>query len=115
MAFNRRGPRRPDRPDRRGPPDWQPRPPRDGPPRDRDRDQARDRTFAPRRFERRDEGGMSLSLDPRRLAALKRLAAEAGMRPGELARAWIEERIDAQRSGDAATAPAPPASAMADL
>lgn len=37
------------------------------------------------------------------------------MRPGELARAWIEERIDAQRSGDAATAPAPPASAMADL
>jgi len=42
---------------------------------------------------------MSLTLDPRRLSTLKRLAAEAGVRPGELARIWIEERVDAERSG----------------
>ncbi len=42
---------------------------------------------------------MSLRLDPRRLTAFKRLAAEVGVRPGELARIWIEERIDADRSG----------------
>lgn len=42
---------------------------------------------------------MSLRLDPRRLTAFKRLAAEVGVRPGELARIWIEERIDAERSG----------------
>jgi hypothetical protein len=42
---------------------------------------------------------MSLRLDPRRLTAFKRMAAEVGVRPGELARIWIEERIDAERSG----------------
>lgn len=42
---------------------------------------------------------MSLRLDPRRLTAFKRLAAEVGVRPGELARIWIEERIDAERTG----------------
>ena len=31
-----------------------------------------------------DDGGMSIRLDPRRLGALKLLAAEAGVRPGEL-------------------------------
>lgn len=46
---------------------------------------------------------MSIRLDPRRLAALKLLAAEAGVRPGELVTSWVEERLDAARSG----APAP--------
>ena len=49
---------------------------------------------------------MSLRLDPRRVNALKHLAGEAGMRPGDLVRQWIEERIDASRPGaDAAPAP----------
>lgn len=42
---------------------------------------------------------MSIRLDPRRLQALKHLAGEAGMRPGDLVRHWVEERIDAQRTG----------------
>jgi hypothetical protein len=42
---------------------------------------------------------MSIRLDPRRLAALKQLAGEAGLRPGELVLRWIEERIDAERRG----------------
>jgi chemotaxis protein histidine kinase CheA len=42
---------------------------------------------------------MSIRLDPRRLSALKLLAAEAGVRPGELVTAWVEERLDAARSG----------------
>lgn len=42
---------------------------------------------------------MSLRLDPRRLSTLKRLAAEVGMRPGDLVRTWVEERIDAERGG----------------
>jgi hypothetical protein len=52
-----------------------------------------------------DEGGMSIRLDPRRLGSLKLLAAEAGIRPGELVTRWVEERLDAARSG----APAPEA------
>ena len=40
---------------------------------------------------------MSIRLDPRRLGTLKRLAAEAGVRPGDLVRQWTEERIDADR------------------
>jgi hypothetical protein len=40
---------------------------------------------------------MSLRLDPRRLGHLKQLAAEAGVRPGDLVRQWVEERIDAER------------------
>jgi hypothetical protein len=51
-----------------------------------------------------DDGGMSIRLDPRRLGALKLLAAEAGVRPGELVTRWVEERLDAARSG---TAPSP--------
>lgn len=43
---------------------------------------------------------MSIRLDPRRLQALKHLAGEAGMRPGDLVRHWVEERIDAQRTGE---------------
>ena len=113
MAFNRRGGRRNDRGDRRGSGGWQPREGREPggwQPRDarggRDRDREREGSFGPRRFERRDdEGGMSLRLDPRRLAALKRAAGELGLRPGELARQWIEERIDAERTGTVSTGP----------
>jgi hypothetical protein len=43
---------------------------------------------------------MSIRLDPRRLAALKLLAAEVGVRPGELVTKWVEERLDAARSGE---------------
>jgi hypothetical protein len=46
---------------------------------------------------------MSIRLDPRRLGALKQLAGDAGMRPGDLVRTWVEERIDASRG--AAQAP----------
>lgn len=42
---------------------------------------------------------MSIRLDPRRLGALKLLAAEAGLRPGELVTQWVEERLDAARAG----------------
>jgi hypothetical protein len=49
-----------------------------------------------------DEGGMSIRLDPRRLGALKLLAAEAGVRPGELVTRWVEERLDAARGGGVA-------------
>jgi hypothetical protein len=47
---------------------------------------------------------MSIRLDPRRLAALKLLAAEGGLRPGELVTKWVEERLDAARSGAPAAA-----------
>lgn len=42
---------------------------------------------------------MSIRLDPRRVGVLKRLAAETGIRPGDLVRQWIEERLDAARQG----------------
>jgi hypothetical protein len=42
---------------------------------------------------------MSIRLDPRRVNALKHLAGEAGVRPGDLVRQWVEERIDASRTG----------------
>jgi chemotaxis protein histidine kinase CheA len=58
---------------------------------------------------------MSIRLDPRRLAALKLLAAEAGVRPGEMVTHWVEERLDAARRGEAATAPATDGKAMAAL
>lgn len=44
---------------------------------------------------------MSIRLDPRRLAALKLLAGEQGLRPGELVTRWVEERLDAARAGQA--------------
>ena len=50
---------------------------------------------------------MSIRLDPRRVNALKHLAGEAGVRPGDLVRGWIEERIDAARVGGDAGAPSP--------
>ena len=49
---------------------------------------------------------MSIRLDPRRVNALKHLAGEAGVRPGDLVRQWVEERIDASRPGAEATPPA---------
>jgi hypothetical protein len=49
---------------------------------------------------------MSIRLDPRRLGTLKQLAAEAGVRPGDLVREWVEERIDAARGGGRAAAAA---------
>ena len=42
---------------------------------------------------------MSIRLDPRRVGTLKQLAAEAGVRPGDLVRQWVEERVDAARQG----------------
>ncbi len=57
---------------------------------------------------------MSIRLDPRRLSALKLLAAEAGVRPGELVTSWVEERLDAARAGHTVAVAAAPA-AMAEL
>jgi hypothetical protein len=57
---------------------------------------------------------MSIRLDPRRLSALKLLAAEAGVRPGELVTSWVEERLDAARAGKSAAVAAAPA-ALAEL
>ncbi len=47
---------------------------------------------------------MAIRLDPRRVGLLKELAAQAGLRPGELVTQWVEERLDAARAG---TGPAP--------
>jgi hypothetical protein len=58
---------------------------------------------------------MSIRLDPRRLAALKLLAAEAGVRPGELVTHWVEERLDAARAGGAPGAPAAASQGIAQL
>ncbi|HEY8180239.1 MAG TPA: hypothetical protein VIH33_07535 [Candidatus Limnocylindria bacterium] len=58
---------------------------------------------------------MSIRLDPRRLAALKLLAAEAGVRPGEMVTQWVEERLDAARRGEAAAASASDGNAIAAL
>jgi hypothetical protein len=60
---------------------------------------------------------MSIRLDPRRLGALKQLAGEANLRPGELVLRWVEERLDAERRGVAppagvAAAPASDLSAV---
>jgi hypothetical protein len=123
MSFNRRGgpDRRPDRdrdrdrhdrPARRPSGDWPPRDDRGGdrpayPPRDRPQggrygaQGGGDRPYQQRpRYDRPpDEGAMSIRLDPRRANALKHLAGEAGVRPGDLVRQWVEERIDASRTG----------------
>jgi hypothetical protein len=123
MSFNRRGgpDRRPDRfqrPDRdRG--DRPARPEGGGDWQSRDRGPGGGRPFTPRgdrpyqprpggdrpyqprpQFDRApDEGAMSIRLDPRRVGVLKRLAGETGMRPGDLVRQWVEERLDAARQG----------------
>jgi hypothetical protein len=54
---------------------------------------------------------MAIRLDPRRLSALKQLAGEAGMRPGELVTSWVEERIDAARGVPPVSPGAGPAAA----
>src|SRR5213078_644483 len=46
-----------------------------------------------------DEGGMAIRVDPRRLTLLKELAAAEGLRPGQLVQRWVEERLDAERTG----------------
>lgn len=94
-------------------PSYVDRPPRDRgefgdrPPRDRSFNAPSPRPggFAPRPM---DDGGMSIRLDPRRLGALKLLAAEAGLRPGELVTRWVEERLDAARAGGMAPASVAP-------
>jgi hypothetical protein len=58
---------------------------------------------------------MSLRLDPRRLGTLKQIAAEQGLRPGELVTRWVEERIDSERGGGRSTAPTPRADVVAEL
>ena len=55
---------------------------------------------------------MSIRLDPRRVNALKHLAGEAGVRPGDLVRQWVEERIDASRPGAEVAASAPAAESL---
>ncbi len=45
---------------------------------------------------------MNIRLTPRGLGALKTLAGEAGMRPGELVTRWVEERLEAERGGASA-------------
>ena len=52
-------------------------------------------------FRTEDEGGMNIRLTPRGLNALKTLAGELGMRPGELVTKWVEERLEAERAGGA--------------
>lgn len=110
---------RPDRPER---------PPRDdrggfGPPRDDRggygrRDERASFGAPPRRDRfpaRGDDGGMSLRLDPRRLGTLKQMAAEQGLRPGELVTRWVEERIDTERGGGRMPAPSPRPDALAEI
>lgn len=58
---------------------------------------------------------MSIRLDPRRLGSLKLLAAEAGIRPGELVTRWVEERLDAARGGAPSPSVAPAPDALAGL
>ena len=53
---------------------------------------------------------MSIRLDPRRLGVLKRLAADADVRPGDLVLLWVTERLDAERTGAAV-----PSSLVAEL
>jgi hypothetical protein len=50
---------------------------------------------------------MAIRVDPRRLGLLKELAAAEGLRPGQLVQRWIEERLDAERSGVPAAAARP--------
>ena len=59
---------------------------------------------------------MSIRLDPRRVGILKRLAAEEGVRPVELAVRWLEERLDAVRVGEPSPGPAAASSsALAEI
>ena len=57
---------------------------------------------------------MSIRLDPRRVNALKHLAGEAGVRPGDLVRQWVEERIDSSRTGAESPSAASPSAAATE-
>lgn len=46
---------------------------------------------------------MTIRLDPPRLRELQRLARDAGLRPGQLAQRWVEERLES--GGASAAAP----------
>ena len=63
------------------------------------------------------EPGMTIRLDPPRLRELQRIAREAGLRPGQLAQRWVEERLaggDAQQpSPDRSVEPRASASTQA--
>ena len=48
---------------------------------------------------------MSIRVDPRRLSLLKELAAAEDLRPGQLVQRWVEERLDAERSGEPVSRP----------
>ncbi len=48
---------------------------------------------------------MAIRVDPRRLGLLKELAAAADLRPGQLVQRWVEERLDAERAGEALAQP----------
>jgi hypothetical protein len=58
---------------------------------------------------------MSIRLDPRRVSTLKQLAADAGVRPGDLVRQWVEERLDAARGGTPVAAPPDLAAQLREL
>jgi len=138
MANERRGDRRQGRPGGGGGyGDFRPRrsgPPRGGPPRSGGSrggfgDEA-PRDFVPRQgrapypprtgggYAPRsapDEGGMAIRVDPRRLSLLKELAAAEGLRPGQLVQRWVEERLDAERTGQPAAGVASSDSRVAAL
>lgn len=58
---------------------------------------------------------MAIRVDPRRLSLLKELAAAEGLRPGQLVQRWVEERLDAERTGQSAAGAASSDSRVAAL
>lgn len=58
---------------------------------------------------------MAIRVDPRRLSLLKELAAAEGLRPGQLVQRWVEERLDAERTGQPAAGVASSDSRVAAL
>lgn len=58
---------------------------------------------------------MAIRVDPRRLSLLKELAAAEGLRPGQLVQRWVEERLDAERTGQPAAGVASSDSRVAGL
>jgi hypothetical protein len=58
---------------------------------------------------------MSIRLDPRRVSTLKQLAGDAGVRPGDLVRQWVEERLDAARGGAPVSTPPDLAAQLKEL
>jgi hypothetical protein len=58
---------------------------------------------------------MAIRVDPRRLSLLKELAAAEGLRPGQLVQRWVEERLDAERSGAASTTVSPAGSRVPEI